>query len=226
MGRSWTAEEFSRTIKTGVLGTDVTEAVVREAIARVKRYPISAYAVDMPFLSLAKNLFRDSGVLLTAAVGYPLGGMTLNTKLDQIRYALSLECDEINPSMDFSAIKSRDTEGVRRELLAIRDCVAERLDIIVIPQYHILTNEEKLWVTEIILETGIRGVKTNGHGGICLPEDITLIKRTFGSDVVLEASGGIRLAVDAIRLLELGATFIHSMAGYEMILERKTCLSG
>lgn len=215
----WTTEQFAKTIKTGILGTDVTESTVRKAIAKVKAFPISAYAVDMPLLPLAKELFAGTDVLLTAAVGYPLGGMTLNTKLDQIRFALSLDCDEINPSLSFSAIKSKDAAKLERELEAMKDLVSGKLDIIVIPQYHILTNEEKLWVTELILKSGIRGVKTNGHGGVCLPEDITLIKREFGDDVSLEASGGIRTASEAIHLLELGASFIHSTAGYDMIVE-------
>ena len=215
----WTTERFAATIKTGILGTDVTESVVREAIARVKPYPISAYAVDMPFLPLAKELFAETGVLMTAAVGYPLGGMTLETKLDQIRFALAHGFDEINPSLNFSAIKSGDADELKRELEAMKDLVAGKLDIIVIPQYHILTNEEKLWITELLLESGISGVKTNGHGGICLPEDITLIKRTFGDAVSLEASGGIRKLDDAIHLLELGASFIHSTSGCDMIVE-------
>ncbi|MBN1858863.1 hypothetical protein JW848_06630 [Candidatus Bipolaricaulota bacterium] len=215
----WTTERFAQTIKTGVLGTGVTEATVREAIARVKAFPISAYAVDMPFLPLAKELFAATGVLITAAVGYPLGGMTLATKLDQIQFALDQDFDEINPSLNFCAIKSGDEEEIKRELAAMKDLVAGELDIIVIPQYHILTNVEKLWVTELVLASGIRGIKTNGHGGVCLPEDITLIKREFGDDVTLEASGGIRRLDDAIHLLELGASFIHSTSGCDIIIE-------
>jgi len=220
MDRAWTPETFPRAIKTGVLGTDVTEACVRQAIAEVKNYPIAAYAVDMPFLPLAKGLLDGTGILLTATVGYPLGGMTLETKLHQVRYALASGCDEINPSLHFGAIKSRNRSALQREILEIRRCAADRLDIIFIAQFHILTNDEKLWVTELILDTGMRGVKTNGRGGTCLPEDITLIKRAFGDDVLLEASGGIRTAAEAIRMLELGASFIHSTSGYEMILER------
>ena len=215
----WTTERFAQTIKTGILGADVTEGMVRDAIAKVKVFPISAYAVDMPFLPLAKELFAGSGVLITAAIGYPLGGMTLATKLDQISFALDHEFDEINPSLNFSAIKSRDAGEIKRELEEMTDLIAGRLDIIVIPQYHILTNTEKLWVTELILESGIRGIKTNGHGGVCLPEDITLVKREFGIDVSLEASGGIRRLADAINLLELGASFIHSTSGCDMLVE-------
>lgn len=213
----WTAAQFAGRLKTGVLGADVTEAMVRQAVADVRAFPIAAYAVDMPFLRLAKQLLDGTGIMLTAVVGYPWGGMTVGTKLDQVRFARAVGCDEINPSLDFGAIKSREEGTIDRELGSLRDAVMGTVDVIPIAQFHILTNDEKLWITERILRSGIRGVKTNGRGGACLVEDITLIKREFGDDVFLEASGGIRESLAAIHLLELGASFIHSSSGYEMM---------
>jgi len=60
-------------------------------------------------------------------------------------------------------------------------------------------------------------VKTNGHGSLCRPEDITLLRREFGNDLSIEASGGIRTTAQAAELLELGTNFIHTSTPYSVL---------
>jgi deoxyribose-phosphate aldolase len=210
-------QALARTIKTGIQGTDVTEDDVRRDIERAKQYPFVAYAVDTPYLELAKDLFQGTGVLLTAPVSYPLGGMTLETRLDQIAFAIKVGADEINPSLNFTAIKSGDFTTVLEELKAMVDAAGDDLDVIVIPQLFILTNEEKLRVCHVILEGGVHAIKTNGHGSLCRPEDITLIRREFGDEFSIEASGGIRTTAQAVELLKVGANFIHTSTAYQVL---------
>jgi deoxyribose-phosphate aldolase len=210
-------QALARTIKTGIQGTDVTEDDVRRDIERAKQYSFVAYAVDTPYLELAKDLFRGTGVLLTAPVSYPLGGMTLETRLDQIAFAIEVGADEINPSLNFNAIKSGDFTTVLEELKAMVDAAGDDLDVIVIPQLFILTNEEKLRVCSVILEGGVHAIKTNGHGSLCRPEDIILIRREFGDEFSIEASGGIRTTAQAAELLKVGANFIHTSTAYQVL---------
>ena len=113
-----------------------------------------------------------------------------------------------------TAIKSGDFSTVLKDIKRMVDAAGDDLDIIVIPQFYILTNEEKLRTCHIILEGGVNAIKTNGHGSLCRPEDITLIKREFGNDLLIEASGGIRTTAQAVELLKLGARFIHTSTPY------------
>ena len=175
--------------------------------------------MDLSYLALAKQLLRGTGMLLTAAVAYPVGGMTLETKLDQIRFALRIEAEEINATLQLGAIKSGDYRAIDEEASAMLAVAGGALDVIVIPQFEILTNSEKLKTCETLLEAGIRAIKTDGHGGVCQPEDIRLVRRAFGDVFSIEASGGIRTTGQALRLLEAGADFIHTSTAYSVLAE-------
>ena len=204
-------------IKTGTQGTDVTEDDVRQSIERAKQYPFIAFAVDTPYLQLAKELFKGSGILLTAPVSYPLGGMTLETRLDQIAFAIKVGAEEINASLNFNAIKSGDFSTVLYEIERMAEAAGDDHDLIVIPQLYILTNEEKLKLCHVILIGGVNAIKTNGHGSLCRPEDVALIRREFGDEFSIEASGGIRTTAQALELLKAGANIIHTSTPYSVL---------
>jgi deoxyribose-phosphate aldolase len=211
--------ELAKRIKTGILGTDITEEDVRSHFAAAKAYPFAAYAVDLSYLRLAKELLRETDMLLTAAVSYPLGGMTLATKLDQVRFALSVEAEEINATLNLNAIKSGDYDAVSGELRAMVEVADGAIDVIVIPQFDILTSFEKLKTCERLLEAGVCAIKTDGHGGLCQPEDIRLLRRVFGATFSIEASGGIRTVAQASEMLDAGANFIHTSTALDLLRE-------
>ena len=211
--------DLAKKIKTGKQGTEVTEDDVRRDIDRAKQYPFVAYAVDTPYLELAKELFKGTGVLLTAPVSYPLGGATLETRINQIAFAIKVGADEINPSLNFNAVKSGDFATVLDEIKRMVEEAGDGLDVIVIPQLYILTNEEKLRLCRVILEGGVSAIKTNGHGSLCRPEDVSLIRREFGDAFSIEASGGIRTTQQALELLDAGADFIHTSTAYSVLAD-------
>jgi deoxyribose-phosphate aldolase len=212
-------EALARTIKTGIQGTEITEDNVKQAIERAKQYPFAAYAVDEPYLKLARKLLTGTNILLTAPVSYPMGGMTLETRLKQIAFAIEAKADEINPSLNFNAIMSGDYATVLYEIQRMVAAAGDALDVIVIPQLYIQTNEQKLETCRVILEGGVRAIKTNGHGSLCRPEDILLIRREFGDTFSIEASGGIRTTAQALELLEAGANFIHTSTAYSVLAD-------
>lgn len=211
--------ELAERIKTGILGVEVTEQDVRSDISNAKRHPFAAYAVDLSYLQLARELLRDTKILLTAAVSYPFGGMSLATKLDQIRFAVDVQAEEINATLNLNAIKSNDYGTVLREVRAMVDVADAALDVIVIPQFAILTSTEKLKTCETLLEGGVRAIKTDGHGGLCQPEDVLLVRRAFGQAFSIEASGGIRTTQQAMDLLDAGADYIHTSTAYSVLSE-------
>ena len=217
-----TRTELAELIKTGILGVEITEQDVRSDIATAKTYPFAAYAVDLSYLRLAKELLRETDMLLTAAVSYPVGGMTLATKLDQIRFALSVEAEEINATLNLNAIKSGDYDRVLSELRAMVEVADSALDVIVIPQFGILMNSEKLKTCETLLEAGVYAIKTDGHGGFCQPEDVRLVRRVFGDAFSIEASGGIRTTQQAVDLLDAGANFIHTSTAYSVLADTES----
>jgi len=211
--------DLAEKIKTGILGLDVKEEDVRADIETARGFPFSAYAVDLSFLRLARSLLTGTNMLLTAAVSYPVGGMTLATKLNQIRFSLEVGAEEINATLNLGAIRSGDFDALSRELRAMVEVSDGAIDVIVIPQFEILTHDEKLRACETILESGVRAIKTDGHGGLCRAEDILLVRHAFGRAFSIEASGGIRTTKQALELLDAGADFIHTSTAYSVLAD-------
>jgi deoxyribose-phosphate aldolase len=58
---------------------------------------------------------------------------------------------------------------------------------------------------------------TGFGGGGATEEDVRLLRAAVGPGVGVKASGGIRTAADALRLLRAGASRIGTSAGVEMV---------
>jgi deoxyribose-phosphate aldolase len=83
----------------------------------------------------------------------------------------------------------------------------------------LLSEEEKVKVCEISLETGAAFVKTStgfSTGGATI-EDIKLMKKIVGNKLQIKASGGIRTPEFALALIDAGADRIGAGNGILLI---------
>lgn len=213
-------EELARKLITSLIGADVTEDDVRKFIEGAKRYPFRGIPTDLPYLELAKELLQGTETRLIAPISYPLGGMTTETKIRQLEYAIEKGADEANVSMNYNAIKSSDFDTAFDDLKRIVEATGDKIEIVAIPQTHILTNGEKIKVCDLIYKAGVRAVKLSSgfRGWNTSPEDVVLVKREFGGKFRIEASGGIRTTKQALEMLRLGAANCHTST-YEQVLE-------
>jgi len=204
-------EELAKKIVTSLIEADVTEDAVRKFIEKWKKYPLRAIAVDLPYIEIAKELLQGTDIRVTTTISYPLGGMTTETKIRQVEYAIEKGADEVDVSMNYNAIKSGDFTTVLDDVKRVAEAARDKVEVIMVPQTHILTDEEKIKVCNVILEGGVRAIKTNsGFGYRTRPEDVILIKREFGDKFRIEVSGGVRTTEQALEMLKLGAGNIHT----------------
>lgn len=211
-------EELARSLITSIIQADVTEKMVREFIKWAREYRFFGIAVDLPYLEVAKELLQETGTRLIAVASYPLGGMTTETKIRQIEYAIEKAANEIDVSMNYNAIKSGDFTTVSEEVKRVAEAVGNRIEVIMIPQTHILTNEEKIKVLNVIFEGGVRGLKLNsGFGWQSRPEDVVLVRREFGDKFRIDVSGGVRTTEQAEEYLKLGADYIHTSTPWQVL---------
>lgn len=211
-------EELARKTIALIIKADATEDTVREFIKRAKEYPFSGIAVDLPYLEVAKELLQGTETRIVTVAAHPLGGMTRETKIRQIKYAIEKGADEISVSLNYNAIKSGDLAAVSEEVGGIVGTAKDRIELLVTLQTHILTNEEKIEVCNVLSESGVRGIKTNsGLGWQTRPEDILIIRREFGGKFRLDVGGGIRTTQQAEEYLNLGADYIHTDAPEQVI---------
>jgi len=207
-------------IITSIIEADVDEKKVKEFIEKWSAYKLRAIAVDLTYLTFAKKLLRDTDIRLTAVASYPLGGMTTESKINQLKYAIKMGADEIDVSLNYNAIKSGDFDRISEEVRQIAKAAEGKIEVLMLPQTSILTFEETKKVINSMLEGGIKAIKTNsGFGWNTIPEDVIFLKRIFGDKLKrIDVSGGVRTARQAEEYLKLGADYIHTSTP-EKVLE-------
>jgi len=209
-------QDMPKHIITSLIEADVTKNHILDFLTRVKPHGFLSVAVDLPFVDMAVDFLKDVDTHVTTVSSYPLGGMTTETKLNQVMFAREHGAFDIDISMNYFAIKSGRYTDVEDEVRRIMDA-AQSLKVVLIPQVGILTNNEKAKTCEALLKGGCTNIKTgSGFGWTTELEDIMFIKRKFGDDLHVEVAGGVRTYEDAIAMMNAGAEIIHSSTAFKI----------
>lgn len=213
--------ELARTIDHTWLKPDATatqiEALCREAI----RYGFHAVCVNSYWVPLAAERLRGSGVKVAAVVGFPLGAGLTAAKAAEAREAVKAGASELDMVLNVGALKSGRPDDVRRDIRAVVEAADGAL-VKVILETGLLTGEEKVAACRLAVEAGAHFVKTStgfGPGGATV-EDVALLRRTVGPRVGVKASGGIRDAEAARRMLAAGASRLGTSSGVAIVTAR------
>jgi len=162
------------------------------------------------------SLLKGTGVLVDAAVGFPLGQMTTEAKLFETRDAIAKGAGEVDIVQNVRRLQAGDTAYVLAELSEFaKICRGEGVTSKVIFENCYLTHEEKLLSCKIACEAGVDFVKTStgfGTGGATI-EDVRLMREAIGPEMGLKAAGGIRTCADALAMIRAGATRLGTSAG-------------
>ncbi|HEY2028213.1 MAG TPA: deoxyribose-phosphate aldolase [Myxococcales bacterium] len=151
-----------------------------------------------------------------AVVGFPLGAMTSRAKAWEARELVAAGASEIDMVLPVGLLKAGVLAAVERD---IRGVVEANAPVKVILETCLLTRAEKIAACRIAQEAGAAFVKTStgfGPGGATV-EDVALLRETVGSRMGVKASGGIRTASDALRMIEAGASRLGTSASVAIV---------
>ena len=186
-------------------------------------------AAEFGFASVAVNgcevvrcaaMLKGTGVKVTAVAGFPLGQMTAEAKLFEVRDVIAKGAGEVDIVQNVRRLQAGDAAYVLAELAEFaKICRGEGVTSKVIFENCYPTREEKLHSCKIACEAGVDFVKTStgfGTGGATL-EDVQLMRAAIGPDMGLKAAGGIRTCADALAMLRAGATRLGTSAGRAIV---------
>jgi deoxyribose-phosphate aldolase len=93
----------------------------------------------------------------------------------------------------------------------------------VIIETCVLTDEEKITATKIIMNCGADFVKTSTGFNLkgATYEDVKLLKKLVKDKIKVKASGGIRDYPTALKMIQAGADRIGTSSGVKIIQEMK-----
>ena len=188
------------------------------------KYHFMAVCVNPVYVSTAKELLKNTTVLISTVIGFPLGASTLAVKEFEAIDAINNGADEIDMVINIGAVKNKDYEYVKKEIEDIRDAIdGKTLKVIIETCY--LDKEEIKKLTEICNETFVSFIKTStgfGSRGASV-EDIETINKYKNDLLEIKASGGIKTLEDAEKFINLGVTRIGTSSGVEIMNDSCDC---
>ena len=192
------------------------EKLCREA----KTYGFAMVAINSVQAGLCRELLAGTPVHVGAAISFPLGQTTIETKVFETKDALKNGADEIDYVVNLTEVKNGNWDYVRKEMESIVSACRDADDISkVIFENCYLEKEEIRHLAQIALQVRPDFIKTStgfGTGG-ALVEDVRLMKETVGDAVKVKAAGGLRTWQSCREMIEAGAERIGTSAGIQIL---------
>ncbi|WP_394580003.1 deoxyribose-phosphate aldolase [Cytobacillus firmus] len=202
-----------------LLKADATKGQIEKICAEAKEYNFASVCVNPTWVKLSSNLLNGTEVKVCTVIGFPLGASTPETKAFETKNAIENGATEVDMVINIGALKGGDNELVERDIRAVVDAAKGKALTKVIIETCLLTEEEKVRACELSVKAGADFVKTStgfSTGG-ATAEDIALMRKTVGPDLGVKASGGVRSAEDAQKMIEAGATRIGASSGAAIV---------
>lgn len=173
-----------------------------------KNHGFAMVAINPSPVKMCREMLNGTKVHVGAAISFPLGQTTIETKVYETEHAIRDGADEIDYVINIGELKMGHTDYIKKEMEAIVSVCRERNVLIkVIFENCYLTKEEIKTVAEIAREVKPDFIKTSTGFGTsgATPEDVKLMKDTVGPDVKVKAAGGIRDWATCRKMIEAGA---------------------
>lgn len=194
---------------------------------------LCAEAAEFHFASVAVNgcevahcaaALKGTGVKVTAVAGFPLGQMTTEAKLFEVRDVLAKGAGEVDMVLNVHALQCGNWEFVLNELTEFAHiCRSAGAVSKVIFENCYLRQEEKLLACKLACEADVDFVKTSTGFGTdgALVVDVEMMRYLVGPNRGIKAAGGIRDLSTTIAMIRAGATRIGTSAGIKIIEEAR-----
>lgn len=199
---------IARRIDHTLLDKDHTAAEVERVVEEAERYGTNVCLPPSRIKDVPEG-FEGEGV---AVVGFPHGTTTPSVKAYEAREAMESGATEVDVAANVSALLSGNDAEFVRDIKAVVETGVTTKAII---ETGLLDDSQKRRAARLCVKAGAEYVKTcTGYApGEATVEDIRLLSDTVGGDARVKASGGIRDAETARRMLNAGASRIGSSSG-------------
>ena len=224
MRMKYTAEEIAAMIDHTNLKADAVTEDFRKLCQEAREYGFKSVAVNTYPVKMCRKMLEGSGVLTGAAVGFPLGQMTIESKEAEARNAIRDGSQEFDYVLNIGKLREHDYAYIEEEMRRMRDAAHEAGIVCkVIFETCYLTEEEIIKTAEISSIVKPDFIKTSTGFGTAgaKAEHVRLMKEHCGPDVQVKAAGGIRTLEKTLEMIEAGASRIGTSSGVSIIREMR-----
>jgi deoxyribose-phosphate aldolase len=217
----------ARYIDHTLLKPDALPAQVERLCAEAREYRFATVCVNSCHVPLCRRLLEGSQVGVCTVIGFPLGAMLREAKAAEAMHAVRLGASELDMVMNIGWLKACEDRLVVSDIRAVVDAAQGR-PVKVIVETCLLSDEEKVRATGLVVEAGAAFVKTStgfSTGGATVA-DVALLARVAAGRIKVKASGGIRDYQTALQMVEAGAARLGTSSGVRIVEEERKAIGG
>lgn len=201
-----------------VLRLDAGERDVARACDEAIEHGFAGVCVREAHLALVVCRLSGARPVPIAVADFPLGAASAAARAEEVGRLAAAGAREIDVVFPLPRLVARDLAGALADLTAVVRA-AGGAAVKVILETGALTDPEKAAACALARAAGAAFVKTStgfGRGGATV-EDVALLRALVGPAGGVKASGGIRTAADALRLVRAGANRLGTSAGVAIV---------
>lgn len=217
-----TAQQLCRLFDHTNLKAFASQEDFRQLCQEAASHHFAMVAINSAPVALCKSLLQGTDVHVGAAISFPLGQTTIETKVFETKDAIANGADEIDYVVNVGELKNGRWDYIQREMEAIVAACREK-DVLskVIFENCYLEKEEIEHLARIALAVKPNFIKTStgfGTGGATV-EDVARMKSVVGDEVQVKAAGGIRSWQTCAAMIDAGATRIGTSSSLKILSE-------
>ena len=170
------------------------------------KYETASVCIPASFVKQAKEYVGEKLAICTV-IGFPNGYSTTATKVFETADAISNGADEIDMVINIGWLKDKKYDDLLNEINAIKDaCSGKILKVII--ETCLLTDDEKVKMTEIVSESKADYIKTSTGFSTAgaTRHDVEIFAKHVTNGTLIKAAGGISSIADAEDFINLGAS--------------------
>jgi len=216
--------DLAKFIDHTLLRADATYADIDKLCDEASQFGFASVCVNPVFVKRCAARLAGSSSVVCTVVGFPLGAIPREMKAMEARRAVREGASEIDMVIAIGALKSGDLRAVEEDIRAVAEAAHDGGAILkVILETSLLTDEEKVAACVAARKARAEFVKTStgfSTGG-ATAADVELMAQAVEGKLGVKASGGIRSAEDAQKLIAAGATRIGASVGVKIVKEAR-----
>ncbi len=212
------AKDLARCLDYALLKPDATRADVEHFCQEARKHLLRAVCVPGSHVELACSQLEETGVQVSALVGFPLGVADMDAKRYETEIAVDQGAHEIDFVINIGRLKDGDTRYVLREMRDVTEAADER-PVKAILETHLLNRDDKLLACRLAVDSGVQFVSTSTdfNAPAASLHDVKLLREAVGLQFGIKVSGGIRDSKAALALIAAGANRIGTSAAAEVL---------
>ena len=170
------------------------------------KYHTASVCIPASYVKQAA-VYVDGKLTICTVIGFPNGYSTTASKCFEATDAVHNGAEEVDMVINIGWVKDQRWDDLLEEIKAVKQhCEGRLLKVII--ETCLLTDEEKIKMCEIVLDSGADYIKTStgfSTAGATF-HDVELFAKHVKPGVKIKAAGGISSLEDAEKFIELGAS--------------------